>query len=178
MNVKTQRFGKIKSISYIIPVIIVVVLIIAFVAGYLVGVGSSTVTSIQTTTKTTTASATASASPTCVTLKNCPSSYVYIVYGASKNIGIALNPANITVIIGVNNTVTWENLDTVTQTLNGPNTFSTQTIAPGQSFSYTFSSVGTFSYSSPTFSFEKGTVTVVQSTATTSAVGSNPDDNY
>ncbi len=173
------RLGGKRSISYIVPIVIVIVLIVAFAAGYLAGTGTgTTATQFQTVTYTTTKASATGASPTCVTLGNCPTAFVYIAYGASKDTGIELNPGNITVIIGVNNTVTWENLDTVSQTLAGTSSFSTQTLAPGASFSYTYTTPGVYPYSSPTYSFEKGIVTVIQSTATTSAVGSNPDDNY
>ena len=173
-----------KSISYIVPLVITIVLIVAFVAGYFAGASPSTVTSVQTSTVGTTRTVTtqiltnATDNPACVTLHNCPSSYVYIEYGASQNSGEpGLNPANITVILGLNNTVTFQNLDTTTQILFGANNlFNSSSLAPGASFSFTFTTVGTYSYASPTYAWEMGTVTVVQSTALTS-VGSNADDN-
>jgi plastocyanin len=177
---RSNRLGSRKSISYVVPVIIIIVLIVAFVAGYYAGAGTSVVTQFQSTTVVSTSTVSvASENPTCVTLHNCPTSYVYIPYGASTGTGLSLNPQSITVIIGSNNSVTWENLDTVAQTLVGQNNlFNSGTIAPGASFSFTFTTAGTFTYSSPTYANVKGTVTVIESTATTSAIGSNPDDNY
>ena len=173
METRGRRKG---AIAYIVPLVIIVVLIIAFVAGYFAGTGGTTSTVVSTVTNT----GAMVLSPTCVALHNCPSSYVYLQYGASQaSSGPGFNPSVITVIIGVNNTITFENLDTVSQTIVGANNlFSSGVLAPGASYTYTFSTVGTFTYSSPTYSWEKGTVNVVQSTASTSAPGSNPDDNY
>lgn len=165
------------GISIVVPVIIVIVLIIAFVAGYFAGTGTGSVTQYQTVTKTTTASATQSLNPTCVTLGNCPASFIYIAYGASKSTSPAVNPSSISVMIGGNNTVTWENLDTVTQTIVSQNNlFNPQSLAPGQSFTYTFSTPGTFTFAG-NYPSITGTVTVLAA-ATTSAPGSNPNDNY
>jgi plastocyanin len=181
VDLKFSRMKKssLQAISYVVPLIIVVVLIIAFAAGYFAGTGTGSVTKYVTLTSTTTVSTSATLNPTCVTLGNCPSSYVYIAYGASKNTGgLVINPENITVIVGVNNTVTWENLDTVTQTITGANNlFTSPALAPGHSFSYTFTNTGTFGYSSPTYPWVKGFVTVLPA-LTTSAPGSNPNDNY
>jgi plastocyanin len=59
----------------------------------------------------------------------------------------AYSPDKVTVVIGVNNTVTWVSrslsYDTVTE-VNG--TFDSGPIAPGQTFSHTFTTPGTFSY--------------------------------
>jgi plastocyanin len=165
------------GISFIVVVIIVVVLVIAFAAGYFAGTGTGRVTQYQTVTQTTTTSAAPALNPTCVTLGNCPESFVYIAYGASTSTSSAVNPGSITVMIGTNNTVTWENLDTISQTIVGQNNlFNSQSIAPGHSFSYTFTTPGTFTYSGG-YPSVKGTVTVLAA-ATTSAPGSNPDDNY
>ena len=183
-NPRSRRLGSAKSISYVVPLVIVIVLILAFFAGYLAGSSPSTVTSVQTSTVGTTRTVTstvltnATDNPECVTLHNCPSSYVYIEYGASQNSGEpGLNPANITVILGLNNTVTFQNLDTTTQILVGANNLFNSSLAPGASFNFTFTTVGTYNYASPTYAWEKGTVTVVQTTTSTSA-GSNADDNY
>lgn len=165
------------AISYVVPLVIVIVLVIAFVAGYFAGTGTGTTTSVVTSTIST--AGTQVLSPTCVALGNCPSSYVYIQYGASQQSSVTgFNPSTITVVIGLNNSVTFENLDTVSQTIVGPNNLNSGPLAPGASYTYTFTTVGTYTYSSPTYSWEKGTVNVVQSTASTSAPGSNPDDNY
>ena len=177
-SLRPSRLGFKQSIAYVVVIVIIVVLILAFAAGYYAGAGTS-VTSVQTTTMVTTQTMTSSGlNVACVSTKSCASSTAYIAYGAHLNSGISLNPGNMTVVIGVNNTVTWVNLDTVSQTLVGANNlFNSGTLAPGATFSYTFTTVGVYSYSNPSYAWEKGTVTVAQSTATTSAIGSNPDDN-
>lgn len=178
INLRTRRQGSKRSISYVVPLVIVIVLVIAFAAGYLAGTSSSTATSTVSSTVTTTAQI--ENNPSCVTLHTCSSSYIYIANGASQqSYAPGFTPDAITVVIGINNSVTWQNLDTVSQTVVGANNlFTSPSLIPGATFSYTFTTPGTYTYSSPTYSWEKGTVTVVQSTASTSAVGSNPDDNY
>ena len=181
ISLRSRRLGKRRSISFVVPLVIIIVLVIAFVAGYFAGSGTSTATSVETSTVASTHTVTGVAeNPTCVTVQNCPSAYSYIQYGASQDSDDpGLYPSSMTVVIGINNTVTWQNEDSVTQTLVGANNlFNSGPLAPGATFSYTFTTAGTFTYSSPTYAWEKGTITVVQSTATTSAAGSNPDDNY
>lgn len=60
-------------------------------------------------------------------------------------------PDNITVVIGVNNTVTWENDDpaahTVTSTAAPPGeSFNSGNMAPGTEFTHTFAEAGTYQY--------------------------------
>lgn len=60
--------------------------------------------------------------------------------------GFAFNPSSLTVSVGT--TVTWTNDDSVAHTVtsdSGSELTSAQ-IAPGQSYSHTFSTAGTFSY--------------------------------
>ena len=57
------------------------------------------------------------------------------------------SPSTITVVIGVNNTVTWINRDAVAHTVTSVNgTFSSGNIAPGQIWTYTFTKPGTYEY--------------------------------
>jgi plastocyanin len=59
----------------------------------------------------------------------------------------AYSPDQVTVVIGVNNTVTWVSRSLSYDTVTGVNgTFDSGSIAPGQTFSHTFTSPGTFSY--------------------------------
>ncbi len=56
-------------------------------------------------------------------------------------------PSVMTVVIGVNNTVTWLNKDAVAHTVTGVNgTFDSGNMAPGQAYSYTFTKPGTYEY--------------------------------
>ena len=59
----------------------------------------------------------------------------------------AYSPDQVTVVIGVNNTVTWVSHSLSYDTVTGANgTFDSGPIAPGQTFSHTFANPGTFSY--------------------------------
>lgn len=63
--------------------------------------------------------------------------------------GQRLNPQEITVVLGINNTVTWINEDDVVHTFGSDdqnNQWWTDTMMPGQSSSVTFNSTGIFSY--------------------------------
>jgi plastocyanin len=76
------------------------------------------------------------------------------------------SPANITVIIGVNNTVTWTNKDGVNHTVAsssipvGAADFTSALIAPGGTYSYTFTVPGTYAYHCTLHAWMKGTVIV------------------
>ena len=71
-------------------------------------------------------------------------------------------PQNITVVVGMNNTVTWVShslaYDTVTA-LNG--TFSSGSIPPGGTYSYTFTTPGTFTYRCIYHPWMTGTIRVL-----------------
>lgn len=158
-----------------LPVIIVIVLILAFAAGYFAGLGNTrTTTQVSTTTLTTTSRGIES--PVCVSVGNCSETLVYIPYVAHfARYQTPLVPGNITVMIGVNNTVMWMNLDTVTHTLTG--TLFNESLAPGETYTYTFTTQSVYVYSSPTYPWLEGTVTVVQPTGTTSVLGPS-NNNY
>jgi plastocyanin len=71
------------------------------------------------------------------------------------------SPQNLTVVVGVNSTVTWlsHSLTYDTATANG-GAFSSGVLAPGDSFSFTFSSPGTYQYHCLFHPWMTGTVTV------------------
>jgi len=59
----------------------------------------------------------------------------------------AYSPQTVTVVVGVNNTVTWVSRSLSYDTVTGDNgTFDSGPIAPGQTFSYKFTTPGTYSY--------------------------------
>ena len=84
-------------------------------------------------------------------------------------------PATVTVVIGVNNTVRWINQDTVSSTVRADSgddpDFLKATdekrnserpfLMPGDAFEYTFTKVGEFGYHSEPHPWKKGTVIVL-----------------
>lgn len=77
-------------------------------------------------------------------------------------------PDKITVVIGVNNTVEWTNDDTGTHhtvtSASGNGTISSGDMAPGATFSYTFTTPGTYDYTCVYHAWMVGTVVVKAST--------------
>ena len=59
----------------------------------------------------------------------------------------AFTPNTITVVIGMNNTVTWTNYDSVIHTVTADdNSWGSGNLASGDNYTYTFQSAGTFGY--------------------------------
>ncbi len=82
--------------------------------------------------------------------------------GSSNNLNFA--PPTITVVIGVNNTVTWVNNDGVKHTVTATDqSFNSGDIQPGKSWTYTFTTAGTFHYLCVYHGWMMGTVVVEQS---------------
>ncbi|HUI01554.1 MAG TPA: cupredoxin domain-containing protein, partial [Nitrososphaerales archaeon] len=77
------------------------------------------------------------------------------------------SPDKITLVLGVNATVTWSNDDsaphTVTSTSvpSGASSFDSGNMNAGQAFTYTFTVAGTYQYKCDYHSWMTGTVTVV-----------------
>jgi plastocyanin len=72
-------------------------------------------------------------------------------------------PDTITVVIGVNNTVTWTNDDTVAHTVtsvSGNGTVSSGNFVPGATYTYTFTAPGTYDYYCEYHAWMTGTVIV------------------
>jgi len=81
--------------------------------------------------------------------------------GVGSSNSLNYSPASITVVIGVNNTVTWVNKDQAIHTVTATdNSFSSGNILPGATFTYTFTTPGTFTYSCIYHSWMRGTVVV------------------
>lgn len=71
------------------------------------------------------------------------------------------SPDMITVVIGVNNTVTWTNNDGTSHTVTATNgAFDSKVLSPGQSFSYTFTTPGDYNYHCTIHSWMTGAVVV------------------
>lgn len=97
-----------------------------------------------------------------------PETFLSILPGsATPGTVITFAPQNITVVIGVNNTVEWTNNDTAAHTVTSrpgdPAAF-TQVLAPGTTFIYTFNSPGVYNYYCTFHDWMHGTVTVVLKT--------------
>jgi plastocyanin len=115
----------------------------------------STTSSTSTTTSTTTTSTTQTQTPP-------PGTHVTILNGAGANPSSpGYSPATITVVIGVNNTVTWINNDVAIHTVTATDSsFNSGDIAPSAFWSHTFTTVGTYNYMCIYHSWMKGTVIV------------------
>ncbi|TLX94538.1 MAG: hypothetical protein E6K96_08335 [Thaumarchaeota archaeon] len=87
---------------------------------------------------------------------------VAIVRGAASNSSAAgYSPDNITLIIGVNNTVTWTNNDTSPHTASSMSgAFNSGNLNPGQSYTFTFTAPGTYVYYCAYHGFMHGMVIV------------------
>ena len=90
---------------------------------------------------------------------------VIMPVGVGSNTALTFSPGRVVVVIGVNNTLTFSNKDTATHTVTATdNSFSSGDIKAGQSWTYTFTTPGTFDYYCIYHSWMKGTVVVLSST--------------
>ena len=86
----------------------------------------------------------------------------------------AFHPATITVVIGVNNTVTWTNNQAVSHTVTSDTSlFGSGTLAQGDTYTHTFNQTGTYGYHCSIHTFMTGTVIVLAQTHTTTATSSS-----
>jgi len=108
---------------------------------------------------------------------------VSIVSGAhDQSNGLFYSPANITVILGVNNTVVWTNRDSVNHTVVALDNSYVATLAPGQTFTHTYTAAGVYQYHCTIHPWMTGTVMVLgapstssTSTAASSSTGAVPE---
>jgi len=85
-----------------------------------------------------------------------------VVYIAETPVSWQYSPQNIRVVIGVNNTVTWVSHSIAYDTVTGDNSsMSSGTIAPGGTYSFTFTDPGTYGYRCLFHPWMTGTVTVL-----------------
>jgi nitrite reductase (NO-forming) len=119
---------------------------------FVVGTGSATSTTTSTTAQT---SATSTSSPVATTRVSIPA-------GAGTDTSSpGYSPDTITVVIGVNNTVEWVNNDNMPHTVTASNKlFDSGNMNTGDTFSYTFTSPGTYNYGCSYHPWMKGTVIV------------------
>jgi len=117
---------------------------------------------------------------------------ISIVNGAGTTTSSkGFSPNSVTVVIGVNNTVTWTDNDN-TMDANGylpdhtvtanDNSFTSQPLNPGDTYTYTFTTPGTFPYHCNVHSWMSGTVIVkgtgTTATSTTTTTTTNPAPEF
>lgn len=89
---------------------------------------------------------------------------VSIVPGALNPPSKGFSPDNLTLVIGVNNTVTWTNNDSTIHTVTANDgSFGSGYLNPGSSYSYTFTKPGVFEYHCQLHPWMVGYVTVLAS---------------
>ena len=85
---------------------------------------------------------------------------------ASDQASLGYSPDNATLVVGVNNTVTWTNNDVLGHTVtfttvpSGANVASSDLIGPNGTFTQTFTVPGTYHYYDTLYSWMKGTIVV------------------
>jgi plastocyanin len=73
--------------------------------------------------------------------------YVRILSGSADSVSISFSPLQVTLVIGVNNTVTWVNNDNAAHTVTAKDgSFGSGNVAAGASYTYTFRTPGTYTY--------------------------------
>lgn len=81
--------------------------------------------------------------------------------GVGSNTALTFSPATVTLVIGVNNTLTWDNKDTAVHTVTATDgSFDSGDVKKGQSYTHTFTTPGTFSYYCKYHSWMTGKVIV------------------
>jgi len=85
----------------------------------------------------------------------------------------SFNPGTIIVIIGVNNTITWTNNDGVTHTVTSDDGTFGESLAPGKSYTFTFSTAGTFGYHCSIHTYMTGSV-IVENPSSASTASTSP----
>ncbi len=91
---------------------------------------------------------------------------VSIPSGTGANESLNFSPSSVTVVIGVNNTVTWTNNDVAAHTVTslsvpaGAQSFNDGSLAPGATFSMSFTVPGTYQYHCSIHPWMTGTIVV------------------
>jgi plastocyanin len=87
--------------------------------------------------------------------------FVSILSGSADSVSISFSPVQVTVAIGVNNTVTWVNNDNAAHTITSKDgSFGSGNIGAGGSFTNTFTTPGTYQYYCAYHSWMVGAVVV------------------
>lgn len=73
--------------------------------------------------------------------------FVRILSGSADSVSISFSPLLVTVVIGVNNTVAWVNNDNAAHTVTAKDgSFTSGNVGAGASYTYTFTTPGTYAY--------------------------------
>ncbi len=153
-----------------VAVIVVAILALAVVAYYYEG------TSVQptSTTKSSGTKSTTATTPETTTTSSTTPLTVQIVIGAGtgseagEESHLTFDPQNITVVIGVNNTVEWVNQDSVMHSVTGVNDTSLNDTSlnpagtAGDTYTFTFTAPGTYPYKCIYHFWMTGTIKVVE----------------
>jgi len=87
--------------------------------------------------------------------------FVSILSGSADSVSISFSQDQVTLVIGVNNTVTWVNNDNAAHTITARDgSFGSGNIGSGGSYTYTFATPGTYRYYCAYHSWMVGTVVV------------------
>jgi plastocyanin len=87
--------------------------------------------------------------------------FVKILSGSADSVSYSFSPVQVTVAIGVNNTVTWVNNDNAAHTVTARDgRFDSGNIGSGGTYTYTFTTPGTYRYYCAYHSWMVGTVVV------------------
>ncbi len=86
---------------------------------------------------------------------------VIMPVGVGSNTALSYSPSIVTVVIGVNNTLTFTNRDTVVHTVTAiDKSFDSGDIKAGQSWTHTFDTPGTYTYTCIYHAWMRGTIVV------------------
>ena len=85
----------------------------------------------------------------------------------------SFNSGSITVVIGVNNTVIWTNMDAVTHTVTADDGSFNGTVPAGTTFTHTFTTPGVYTYHCSIHKFMKGTVRVLAESSSSTSVSTS-----
>ncbi|MHB1908465.1 MAG: cupredoxin domain-containing protein [Nitrososphaerales archaeon] len=96
------------------------------------------------------------------TATNASNPQISILQGSAANTtSVYYSPATMVVVIGVNNTVTWTNNDNAPHTVTADNgAFDSKNLDSGQSYTFTFTTAGTFTYHCNYHPWMRGTIIV------------------
>ncbi len=87
--------------------------------------------------------------------------FVSIQLGSGDSVSFSYSPDQVTVVVGVNNTVTWVNNDNAPHTVTAyDGSFDSGNVGSGASYTHTFTTPGTYKYYCAYHSWMVGTVIV------------------